>query len=110
MARDAQITAAAIAIAGAITVAAAAGSFPAYACSGQGIGAATAVDPASTLTSRFAPSTTEAMPSRGETSSSGGESVGSAKLLSRHTPTVARHLSPLDARRPSGGVDHLDTF
>ena len=37
-------------------------------------------------------------------------SVGCAKLLRRHPPTVARHLPPLDTRTSACCIDDLDIF
>ena len=89
MSRSALLAAAAVAIAGAIAVA---GSFPAYACSGRGIGVAPVVDPASAQTPPSARSETEVTASRDSTSPADDETTA------RSEAERLRLLRDLEAR------------
>ena len=102
MSRKALMAAAAIATTGAIAVA---GSFPAYACSSQGIGVAPVVDPASAQTPHSARSETEATASRDSTSPAGDETTARSEA---ERLRVLRDLAEARLRalreKPSGGA------
>lgn len=102
MSRNALLAAAAVAIAGAIAVA---GSFPAYACSGRGIGVAPVVDPASAQTPHSARSETEATASRDSTSPADDETAvrSEAEQLRVLRDLVEARLRALREKRSGGG-------
>jgi hypothetical protein len=85
--------------------AAAAGSFPAYACSGQGIGVAPVVDPASAQMPHSARSETEATASRDSTSPADDETTARSEA---ERLRVLRDLAKARLRalreKPSGGA------